>query len=399
MFLARLQASTPLPRDPVLGITEAFLEDARPAKTNLGVGIYVNEEGRIPELAAIARARATLSESGPFLSYLPIDGLKQFGDKAFELIFGEAEREADKILHIQTPGATGGLYLASALVAEMDPGSTIFVPDPTWDNHRAIFEAAGCRVQTYPYWSRCDGLMLEPMLQHFRDLPRGSFVLLQAGCHNPTGVDPSLAQWREIAQIVRERDLVPLIDCAYIGLGNGLAEDVEPVRILAAAAPCCFVTCSFSKSMSLYGERVGALIGLFPDTGSRLLAAGRLKRIARTRYSSPSSYGARLAEIVLRDRDLARSWEEDLGSMRERLSRLRTRLAEALSHKGHARAAALLESQRGLFTYGWLADDAPQTLRSQHSIYVLASGRICLAAMNDGNFDHVADILTDFAAD
>lgn len=399
MFIDRLRASPPLPRDPVLGVTEAFLEDPRPSKVNLGVGIYTDERGRPPELAALARARALLAQNGPFLSYLPIDGLKDLGAEAIQLAFGSAAAAvpAQNRLSIQAPGGTGALYLVAALAAELDPAATIHIPDPTWDNHRAVFEAAGCAVRAYPYWSVGEGLRIEAMLDYLRDLSPGAIVLFQASCHNPTGVDPNADQWRAIAEVVAARGIVPILDCAYAGLGDGLDEDTRSIRILAQAAPCCFVTWSFSKSMSLYGERVGALLGLFPEAASRERALGLLKRIARTRYSNPPSYGARLAEIVLRDPDLARSWREDLQAMRERLASLRTRLAGAFRDKGRARAAAMLEGQRGLFAYGWLADGAAEALREQRGLYMLSSGRICVPAINESNFERVAAALAEYA--
>ena len=381
------------PRDPILGVTEAYGEDPNPNKVNLGMGVYTDDTGKVPVLESVRRAEQKLAEKPLPRSYLPIDGIQAYDKAAQALVFGadHAAVRDGRTVTVQALGGTGGLKLGADLLRRLDPKAEVWISDPSWENHRALFEYAGFRVNAYPYYAaESHGLRFEAMLATFGKLPAGTIVVLHACCHNPTGVDLTADQWARVLQIVNSRNLVPFFDIAYQGFGDGLEADAVAVRTFAAACPVLFVASSFSKSLSLYGERIGALSIV---TGSKDEAArtlSQLKRVIRTNYSNPPTHGGQAAAIVLTTPELRTLWEKELGQMRDRIKVMRRQLVEKV--RGHRADFDLsfIMNQRGMFSYSGLSKEQVGRLRSEYSIYAVDSGRICVAALNSKNIDYVA---------
>lgn len=384
------------PGDPILGLNDAFLKDARPGKVNLGIGIYFDDAGRIPVLPSVQRAEALLLERAAPKSYLPIEGDPACRAQVQALLFG-AQHEAvqsGRIATIQTVGSSGGLKVGADFIARWLPGSQVWVSDPTWDNHRAMFEGAGLAVHTYPYYDEATGgLKFDAMLAALHALPPKSVVLLHACCHNPTGVDLSAAQWDALIPVLRARQLLPYLDLAYQGFGDGIEADARAVRALASAGLSFFIANSFSKSMSVYGERCGALSVVCPDADQAERVLGQLKATVRRNYSSPPLHAGALVALVLGDPALRALWEAELAAMRERILAMRRALHDGLVALCPGRDFGYLLMQRGMFSYTGLTPSQVDALREQHGVYLVRSGRLCIAGLNSGNVQHTAQAL------
>jgi aromatic-amino-acid transaminase len=382
------------PRDPILGLTELYAADTNPKKVNLGVGVYYDDEGRVPLLECVKRAEQQLFAQAAPHSYLPIDGIPAYDKAVRDLVFGAdgpPVREG-RVVTVQALGGTGGLKLGADFLKRVAPDAHVWISDPSWENHRALFEGAGFAVRTYPYYDAAShGLDFDGMRSALRSMPPGDIVVLHACCHNPTGVDLEAGHWNEVLELVRERSLVPFLDIAYQGFAEGLAEDGAVVRQFAAAGGPVFVSNSFSKSISLYGERVGAVsvVAETPDEAARVLS--QLKRVARSNYSNPPSHGAKIVAAVLTNPELRALWERELGQMRERIRALRRRFVDALQAAVPGSDFSFVVRQRGMFSYSGLPKDLVVRLREEFAVYALESGRICVAALNAKNLDYVVD--------
>jgi len=383
----------PYAGDPILSLNEAFHQDPRADTVNLSIGIYFDYDGRIPVLDSVRRAEASMLEASGPKSYLPIEGSLPMRKAVQELLFGadhEAVRSA-RIATLQTVGSSGGLRVGADFLRRWLPGSGLWVSDPTWDNHRAMFEGAGIAVQTYPYYDPATGgLDFPAMLQALSELPARSVVLLHACCHNPTGVDLSAAQWEQLLPVLRERQLLPYLDLAYQGYGDGIAEDAFAVRLLASSGLSFFVANSFSKSMSLYGERAGALSVVCQDKAEAELVLGQLKATVRRNYSSPPIHAAGVVSRVLGDPALRAAWESDVQAMRERIDAMRHALFGVLSAMRPGRDFGYFLSQRGMFSYTGLSVAQVERLRAEFGVYLVRSGRLCVAGLNTGNVKRTA---------
>lgn len=384
------------PGDPILSLNEAFQLDPRSSKVNLGIGIYSNEEGRLTVMSSVQEAEAAIVAQESPRSYLPMSGLPQFRDAAQALIFGpdSEARTAGHIVTVQTLGGSGALKVGADFLRRHLPDSQVWLSDPTWENHRVIFEAAGHTVNTYPYYDDVTGgLRFEAMCNTIVALPEGSIVLLHACCHNPTGVDLTTAQWSELACILKDRKLIAFVDMAYQGFGDGLEEDASCVRMLASAEVALCVAHSFSKNFSLYGERCGSLSIVCKDKPEALRVLGQLAFTIRTNYSNPPTHGARIVAKVLSDKELYASWGHELRGMRERIHEMRRAMYENLA--GHVDEVMRTRyiKQVGMFTYTGLNANQVDRLRSEHGIYLLHSGRLCISGLNRNNVANVASAI------
>jgi aromatic-amino-acid transaminase len=383
----------PFGGDPILSLNEAFHADSRAQKINLSIGIYFDDEGHIPVLACVRAAEAQmLAESAP-KPYLPIEGSGAMRTAVQGLLFGAGHEAvtSGRIATLQTIGSSGGLKVGADFIKRWLPGSGVWVSDPSWDNHRSMFEGAGLAVQSYPYYDPATGgLKFEAMLATLRTLPAKSVVLLHACCHNPTGVDLTPAQWQQLLPVLRERQLLPYLDIAYQGYGDGIEEDAFAIRLLASAGIAFFVANSFSKSMSVYGERAGALSVVCADKAQAELVLGQMKATVRRNYSSPAIHAAGIVARVLSDPALRSSWEADVAAMRERILAMRKRLHGVLSKKLPGRDFGYFLSQRGMFSYTGLSAVQVDRLREEHAVYMVRSGRICVAGLNTKNVEAVA---------
>ncbi|MBX3603682.1 MAG: aspartate/tyrosine/aromatic aminotransferase [Piscinibacter sp.] len=383
----------PFAGDPILSLNEDFQKDPRPHKINLSIGIYFDDAGRIPVLESVQRAEAAVVARGGPKPYLPIEGAANFRAAVQSLLFG-ADHEAvtsGRIATIQSVGSSGGLKVGADFIRRWFPDSGVWVSDPTWDNHRAMFEGAGLTVQTYPYYDPATGGVRFPeMLAALRALPPRSIVLLHACCHNPTGVDLTRAQWDELIPVLVQRGLIPYLDLAYQGFGDGIAEDAYAVRALAAAGLSGFVANSFSKSMSVYGERCGALSVVCPDAAQAERVLGQLKFTVRRNYSSPPIHGGQIVAQILTDPALRPLWERELGAMRERILAMRQALHRVVSAKVPGRNFDYFLTQRGMFSYTGLSPAQVDRLREEFAVYLVRSGRMCVAGLNTGNVEATA---------
>jgi aromatic-amino-acid transaminase len=382
-----------VPGDPILGLTEAYNADSRPTKVNLGVGIYYDESGRIPLLRAVNRIEQQLANDAKPRGYLPIDGLPAYNQATRELVFGKDSPllAAGRVATSQTIGGSGALRVGADLLHKLLPHATIAISNPSWENHRAVFGAAGFDVVDYTYFDAAThGVDFDGMLADLGKLQPGTVVLLHACCHNPTGADLTVAQWKQVAELLKDRQLFPFIDMAYQGFDKGISEDGAAVRIIAEADIDSFVVAnSYSKSFSLYGERIGALSVVAPDANAAKAVQSQVKRIIRTIYSSPSNHGAALVAGVLNSVELRQLWEAELTEMRERIHALRHGLVENLVAAG-APEYAFINDQAGMFSYSGLSRAQVDRLRDEFAIYAVGTGRICVAALNQGNLEYVA---------
>jgi aromatic-amino-acid transaminase len=382
------------PRDPILGITESFNADTNPAKVNLGVGVYYDDGGKVPVLECVKRAEQALASETSPRTYLPIDGMPAYVRAVQNLVLGEdsAAVKGQRAVTVQALGGTGALKIAADFLHRIEPEAQVWISDPSWENHRALFEAAGFEVKNYAYYDAAThGLNFSAMTQALAALPAGAIVVLHACCHNPTGVDLSDEQWTQVIDIVKSRGLVPILDMAYQGFAEGLTQDGAVVKRFADQLSPVFIASSFSKSFSLYGERIGALtvVTESKDEGARVLS--QLKRVVRTNYSNPPTHGCQVVTKVLTTPELRSQWEQELGQMRERIKQMRKALVEKVQAKKAGYDMSFVLRQRGMFSYSGLTRDAVAKLKSQHSIYAVDSGRICVAALNSKNVERVAE--------
>ena len=389
-----------VPGDPILGLTEAYNADSRPTKVNLGVGIYYDESGRIPLLRAVKQIEQQLAGEAKPRGYLPIDGLPAYTQATRELVFGKDSPllAAGRVATSQTIGGSGALRVGADLLHRLLPHATIAISNPSWENHRAVFGAAGFEVVEYAYFDPAThGVDFAGMLADLNKLQPGTVVLLHACCHNPTGADLTVAQWKQVAELLKERQLFPFIDMAYQGFDKGIDEDGAALRIIAEAGIDSFVVAnSYSKSFSLYGERVGALSVVAPDANAAKAVQSQVKRIIRTIYSSPSTHGAALVAGVLTSPELRQLWEQELTEMRERIHALRHGLVDKLVAAG-APEFAFINDQAGMFSYSGLSRAQVDRLRDEYGIYAVGTGRICVAALNQGNLEYVAKAVSTVA--
>lgn len=396
MSASLLAAVEMAPKDPILGVTEAYVADTHPKKVNLGVGVYTDDNGKVPVLECVRRAEQKLAESPLPRNYLPIDGLQAYDRAVQEVLFG-ANNDAVKkgrIVTVQTLGGTGGLKVGADLLRRINPDAQLWISDPSWENHRAIFEYAGYTVNTYPYYDApTHGINFDGMIAELQKMPAGSIAVLHACCHNPTGVDLSAQQWEKIIETVKARDLVPFLDIAYQGFADGLDADAAAVRRFTETCPVVFVSSSFSKSLSLYGERAGALSVVTQSAEEAGRTLSQLKRVIRTNYSNPPTHGGQTVAMVLTTPELRTLWEKELGEMRDRIKLMRRELVEKIrSHRADF-DFSFVARQRGMFSYSGLTKEQVHRLRNEYSIYAIDSGRICVAALNSKNVDYVADAI------
>ncbi|MDP5238913.1 amino acid aminotransferase [Uliginosibacterium sp. 31-16] len=381
--------------DPILSLMETFKTDPRADKVNLSIGLYYDAKGVIPQLDAVQQAYGRIEGRRAMPSlYLPMEGMKPYREAIQGLLFGadSAAVATGRVATIQTLGGSGALKVGADFLKRYFPKSEVWVSDPTWDNHVAIFEGAGFKVHTYPYFdSQTLGVAFDAMLAAFAALPAQSIVLLHPCCHNPTGSDLSPAQWDRVIEVLRARELIPFLDIAYQGFGAGMEEDAYAIRALAAAGLPFLVANSFSKIFSLYGERVGGLSVVCESNEAAGRVLGQLKATVRRNYSSPPMLGAELVAAVLGDAELKATWLAEVESMRTRILAMRETLRDALNSSLPGRNFDYLVEQRGMFSYTGLSATQVDRLREESGIYLIRSGRICVAGLNDGNVGRVAD--------
>ena len=381
------------PRDPILGLTEAFNADTRATKVNLGVGVYFDDSGKIPLLGAVRTAEKARLEALPPRGYQPIDGPVAYNQAVQRLLFGEdsALLQEGRVLTIEALGGTGALKVGADYLRRLLPEATVFISDPSWENHRALFEYAGFAVQTYPYYdSLTRGVNFDAMIAGLNALPAGSIVVLHACCHNPTGADLDAAQWGAVIDVIGARGLVAFVDMAYQGFADGISEDALALDLFVASGLQFLVASSFSKSFSLYGERVGALSVVTANRDESARVMSQIKRIVRTNYSSPPTHGGSVVAAVLASPELRRVWEGELAEMRARILAMRASLVDKLKGRGGAQDFAFIARQRGMFSYTGLSVEQVDRLREEYGIYAVSTGRICVAALNTRNIDYVA---------
>lgn len=385
------------PRDPILGITDAYNADQNPNKTNLGVGVYYDDNGKVPLLECVKKAEAELMAKSAPRTYLPIDGLAAYDKAVQELVFGKDSIviKEKRAITAQAIGGTGALKLGADLLKRFSAeGTQVWISDPSWENHRALFESAGFTVNNYPYYDAATrGIDFAAMIAALKTLPAGAIVVLHACCHNPTGADLTDAQWTEVIDVVVSRGLVPFLDIAYQGFGDGIDEDGRVVRRFAEAGGPVFVSNSFSKSFSLYGERVGALniVAASAEEAGRVLS--QLKRVIRTNYSNPPTHGGQVVAMTLASPELRALWEKELAEMRVRIRQMRELFVQKLKEKAPGHNFDFVIEQRGMFSYSGLTKAQAERLRSEFSVYALDTGRICVAALNSKNIDIVTDAI------
>ncbi len=381
------------PRDPILGLTEVYNSDKRPEKVNLGVGVYYDDNGKVPLLECVRRAEIELAERAAPRAYLPIEGIAAYDRAVQTLVFGadSAAVKDGRVVTVQALGGTGGLKVGADFLRRISPEAQVWISDPSWENHRALFESAGFKVNAYPYYDAATrGVNFTGMLAALKAIPAGSIVVLHACCHNPTGVDLSPGQWSAVLDTVRAGDLVPFLDIAYQGFGDGIEADAAVVRKFTAVTSPIFVSNSFSKSFSLYGERIGALsvVTSSADESARVLS--QLKRTVRSNYSNPPTHGGQIVAAVLTTPALRALWEQELAGMRDRIRAMRRALTDKLREKAPQADFSFVLSQRGMFSYSGLGKEQVLRLREEFGVYAIDTGRICVAALNTHNVDKVA---------
>jgi aromatic-amino-acid transaminase len=389
------------PKDPILGVTEAFNADTDPRKINLGVGIYYDDDGKVPLLECVRDAQRVIAAGGAPYPYLPIDGIAVYDKAVQELIFGAESSivQEGRAVTVQGLGGTGSLKIGADFLRRFLPSAQVWISEPSWENHRALFEGAGFKVNTYPYYDETThGVNFAGMTAALEAAPDGSVIVLHACCHNPTGADLTNEQWSRVIEIVRARGQIPFLDLAYQGFADGIAADGAIVGRFAATPGPLFVASSFSKSFSLYGERVGglSLVASSRDEAARLLS--QIKRAVRANYSNPPTFGARIVATVLTSPELRAKWERELEGMRTRILANRHALVEALAKRIPNRDFSFVLKQRGMFSYSGLSAEQVERLRSEFSVYAVSTGRICVAALSSRNVGYVADSIASVLA-
>lgn len=393
MFFDRIEAA---PADPILGISEAFKKDPRTDKINLSVGVYKNEQGDTAILKCVKQAEKILLEKETTKSYLPISGLPEYGRAARELIFGKGHEYVygGKAVSVHCPGGTGALRIGADFLHQQNVTATVWISDPTWANHYQIATSAGLKFERYPYYDRVNhSLAFERMMDTLSQAKEGDAVLLHACCHNPTGIDPTKEQWETIAKFLAEKKLLPMIDFAYQGFGHGIEEDAQGLRIIASHCKELLIASSFSKNFGLYNERVGVLTVVCNDVESADKVFSQLKIAVRTAISNPPAHGEKIVTTVLGDPALRAQWEQELAEMRDRILEMRKLLVEKLNAAG-AGDYSFIAEQNGMFSFSGLDKDQVERLKKEFGIYIVGSGRICVAGINHGNIDRLVEALT-----
>ncbi|MFM2189420.1 MAG: aspartate/tyrosine/aromatic aminotransferase [Burkholderiaceae bacterium] len=384
------------PKDPIFGLTEAYTADQRPGKVNLGVGVYYTDEGKVPLLRAVLEAeREVVAKEAP-RAYIPIEGPNPYNSAVQNLLFGKdsALIQAGRVVTAECLGGTGALRVGGDFVKRLEPNSPAAISSPSWENHRGIFEAAGYTVLDYTYFDpKTRGVDFDGMVKSLESFPAKTLVILHACCHNPTGADLTKDQWKTIISICQQKQLIPFLDIAYQGFADGIEEDGAAVRMFADSGMSFFVSSSFSKSFSLYGERVGALSIVTQSKEESARVLSQLKRVIRTNYSNPPTHGAAIVATVLNSPKLRQMWEDELAQMRDRIKSMRHGLKEKLAAAGISHDFSFIEAQRGMFSYSGLTADQVAKLQEQDAIYALSTGRICVAALNSKNIDRVAQAI------
>ena len=380
------------PRDPILGLNEQFNADTNPNKVHLGVGVYFDDNGKLPLLQCVQTAEKALMEKPTARGYLPIDGIVAYDAAVKSLVFG-ADSEpvsSGRVATVQAIGGTGGLKIGADFLKHVSPDAKVLISDPSWDNHRALFSQAGFVVETYAYYDAAKrGVNFEAMLASLQAATAGTIVVLHACCHNPTGYDITAAQWDQVIAVVKAKSLTPFLDMAYQGFGHGITQDGAVIGKFVAAGVNFFVSTSFSKSFSLYGERVGGLSVLCKDKEEASRVLSQLKIAIRTNYSNPPTHGGAVVAAVLNNPELRKLWEQELGEMRVRIKAMRQKLVDGLTAAGVQQDMSFITSQIGMFSYSGLSKDQMVRLRSEFGIYGTDTGRMCVAALNSKNIDYV----------
>jgi len=380
------------PRDPILGLNEQFNADTNPNKVNLGVGVYFDDNGKLPLLACVQAAEKTMMEKPTARGYLPIDGIVAYDNAVKGLVFGVDSEPvtAGRVATVQAIGGTGGLKIGADFLKRLSPNATVLISDPSWENHRALFTNAGFVVDSYAYYDAAKrGVNFEGMLASLNAAVAGTIIVLHACCHNPTGYDITAEQWDQVIAVVKARQLTPFVDMAYQGFGHGIAQDGAVIGKFVAAGLNCFVSTSFSKSFSLYGERVGGLSVLCSDKDEAARVLSQLKIVIRTNYSNPPTHGGAVVAAVLGNPELRALWEQELGDMRQRIKAMRQKLVDGLKAAGVQQDMGFITSQIGMFSYSGLSKDQMVRLRSEFGVYGTDTGRMCVAALNSKNIDYV----------
>ncbi|MFN0121024.1 MAG: aromatic amino acid transaminase [Blastocatellia bacterium] len=386
------------PPDPIIGLTEAFNNDTRPTRVNLGVGVYQDASGKVPVLNVVREAESRWYAQENTKTYMGIDGFPAYNQAVQKLLFGADSQviAESRALTVQALGGTGALKIGADFLRRFFPESQVWISNPSWENHQMLFEAAGFRVNNYPYYdAETHGLNFNAMTETLRKLPARSIVVLHACCHNPTGVDLSREQWLLVLDICRNHALIPFLDFAYQGFGEGLEQDAFAVRSFAEAGIPCLIASSFSKSFAMYRERVGALTILTGSAEETKRTLSQVKRVIRTNYSSPASHGAQIVNLVLGDPLLFEQWQAELSQMRERILQMRQLFVEKLREKGVEQDFSFITRQHGMFSYSGLGPEIVKTLREKYGLYIVGSGRVCLAAMNENNIGYICEAIAE----
>jgi aromatic-amino-acid transaminase len=382
--------------DPILSLNEAFGKDTRPNKINLSIGIYFDDSGKIPMLPSVRAAELKVVAEAGARPYLPMEGAANFRAAVQTLLFGadSSSVKSGRVVTVQTVGSSGGLKVGADFIKRYFPDNSVIVSNPTWDNHRAVFEGSGVTVKTYPYYDAATGgLDFAAMKAAFEQADKHSVVLMHACCHNPTGVDLSRAQWEELIPVIKAKELIPFLDLAYQGYGDGIEEDAFAVRLLADAGLSFLVANSFSKSMGLYGERCGALSIACPDAAQAVNVLGQLKASIRRNYSNPPMHGGQIVARVLTDPELRPMWEAEVVAMRDRIIAMRRQLHDVLSAKVPGRDFSYFLTQRGMFSYTGLSPEQCDRLKEEFGVYIVRSGRMCVAGLNTRNVEATANAM------
>lgn len=385
------------PKDPIFGITELFNADANPSKINLSVGVYLDDEGKIPLLQSVQQATKHYLETPKPHAYLPIQGLPAYCSAVQSLLFGDqlANTMQDRLVTVQTLGGTGGLKVGADFLKAYYPKATVAISNPSWENHRALFEFAGFSVVDYTYYDPTKhGVDFDGMLTSLQALPSQSIVVLHACCHNPTGIDLSHSQWQQIITVCRNQQLTPFLDMAYQGFADNITEDAQVVRLFAQSGLSFLVSNSFSKSFSLYGERIGALTIVTQNKTQSVCVLSQVKRFIRTNYSNPPTFGAAIVTSILSDTTLYDEWKSELNDMRARIQLVRQQLVLKLNALQSKINFSFINQQRGMFSYSGLSAEQALRLRIEHNVYILPTGRICIAALNRNNIDKAVQAIT-----
>lgn len=384
------------PPDAIFGLEEAFSKDLNPAKVNLTVGVYQDESGQTPVFHAVKLAEARMLEEETSKSYLSIEGSPAFAAAVQELTFGAGHEivSSGRAATAQTPGGTGGLRIAGELIKRVKPDARIWISDPTWPNHPNIFGAAGLEIETYPYFDpHTNSVSLDAMIAALEQAPQGDVVLLHGCCHNPTGADPSQEQWARIADVLEARGLLPLVDFAYQGLAEGMREDAAGVLTLCRPGREVLIVNSFAKNFGLYNERTGALTVVTPSRETAQITLSHVKKCIRANYSNPPAHGAAIIITILDDPHLRATWEEEVQALCERINTMRRRFVKALEARGVKRDFSFIEQQRGMFSFTSLTHEQVQALRETYGVYLVGSGRINVAGLNEKNLDTVCEAI------